>query len=349
MTAESLIQKFADYLRNKMQRGESGVSRDMIARELRGIICQYQAAQDDVVERCPVCDYPMAQYQSEGCVKNNCSYRPDYGTPEYYRIQDRKLAIAAMNMGGDQTGRRPHEAAFPANTSGIPYNNERLVKIAQFIHDRMIHVHGENENVDYLHAMRDVIEFLSTREPVDRMKEFEKWWATLSAREVRHKDIWKLCFRAYKLGMLAPRREVEHPVDSSLPERDLTKPAEQQGVFRKFYVRRTDGSSDPGGKHYGCKYFVLDVEHDRYAKAALAAYSRSCKDTHPELSKDIVMRYGLRESEREVEQPIEIILDEEMEAQDNNPVDDAYAKGYAEGFKACAIKRESVNQIEDQS
>ena len=51
-------------------------------------------------------------------------------------------------------------------SSEIPYNNERLVKIAQFIHDRMIHVHGENKNVDYLHGMRDVIKYLSTREPV---------------------------------------------------------------------------------------------------------------------------------------------------------------------------------------
>lgn len=57
---------------------------------------------------------------------------------------------------------RHWQAYLPAKQSEIPYNNERLVKIAQFIHDRMIHVHGENENVDYLHGMRDVIKYLAT-------------------------------------------------------------------------------------------------------------------------------------------------------------------------------------------
>lgn len=36
-------------------------------------------------------------------------------------------------------------------------SDERDVKLLQFIHDRMIHVHGENENVDYLHGLRRVI------------------------------------------------------------------------------------------------------------------------------------------------------------------------------------------------
>ena len=30
-------------------------------------------------------------------------------------------------------------------------------KVLEFIHDRMVHVHGENVNVDYLHALRRVI------------------------------------------------------------------------------------------------------------------------------------------------------------------------------------------------
>lgn len=43
----------------------------------------------------------------------------------------------------------------------ISYNTKRLVKIGQFIYDRMIHVHGENENVGYMHDLRDVIKYLS--------------------------------------------------------------------------------------------------------------------------------------------------------------------------------------------
>lgn len=72
------------------------------------------------------------------------------------------------------------------------------------------------------------------------------------------------------------------------PPRDTTKPAEQQGLFNKFDVRRVDGSDAPGGKHYGCKYFVLDIDHDPAAGAALRAYAEAVKETHPMLSADLL-------------------------------------------------------------
>jgi hypothetical protein len=78
-----------------------------------------------------------------------------------------------------------------------------------------------------------------------------------------------------------------------LPERDTSKPAEAQGLFRKFDVRRTDGSDKPGGKHAGCEYFVLDVDHDPHARAALTAYAEAVKATHPMLAADMRERYGL--------------------------------------------------------
>lgn len=78
-----------------------------------------------------------------------------------------------------------------------------------------------------------------------------------------------------------------------LPERDAKKPATEQGLFRKFDVRRTDGSDTPGGKHEGCEYFVLDVCCDPYALAALAAYAYACSATHPALALDMLSRYGL--------------------------------------------------------
>lgn len=77
------------------------------------------------------------------------------------------------------------------------------------------------------------------------------------------------------------------------PQRDQSRPAEQQGVFQKFEVRRTDGSSAPGGKHHGCHYFVLDVDHDALAKPALQAYAAACSTTHPDLSADMVKRFDL--------------------------------------------------------
>ena len=35
-----------------------------------------------------------------------------------------------------------------------------------------------------------------------------------------------------------------------------------RGLYDKFYVKRTDGKSEPGQKHENCKYFVLDLTHD---------------------------------------------------------------------------------------
>ena len=60
-----------------------------------------------------------------------------------------------------------------------------------------------------------------------------------------------------------------------------------RGIYRKFNIERTDGSSAEGGKHHGCSYFVLDLSHDPFAIPALEAYAKACKESHPELSKDI--------------------------------------------------------------
>lgn len=79
---------------------------------------------------------------------------------------------------------------------------------------------------------------------------------------------------------------------SDLIERDESKPAEEQGLFRKFEVRRVDGSDAPGGKHFGCRYFVLDVDHDPHARAALTAYADACEPTHPNLARDLREKWG---------------------------------------------------------
>ena len=80
----------------------------------------------------------------------------------------------------------------------------------------------------------------------------------------------------------------------ALPERDWNKSGEEQGLFRKFDVRRCDGSdTTPLGKHYGCDYFVLDVTHDQHARAALAAYADAVEATHPLLASDMRAKYKL--------------------------------------------------------
>jgi hypothetical protein len=59
------------------------------------------------------------------------------------------------------------------------------------------------------------------------------------------------------------------------------------GLYRKFRVTRTDGSSRKGKKHADCSYFVLDLEHDPFAIPALRAYAEACRKTHPDLADDI--------------------------------------------------------------
>lgn len=80
---------------------------------------------------------------------------------------------------------------------------------------------------------------------------------------------------------------------NDLPPRDPSKPDTEQGLFQKFIVTRTDGSSGPGGKHEGCEYFVLDIDHDPLHKPALQAYADACESTHPQLAADMRVRYRL--------------------------------------------------------
>lgn len=60
-----------------------------------------------------------------------------------------------------------------------------------------------------------------------------------------------------------------------------------RGLYNKFIVERTDGSSEPGGKHHGCEYFVLDLDHDKFAVPALLAYASACGAEYPALATDL--------------------------------------------------------------
>ena len=60
-----------------------------------------------------------------------------------------------------------------------------------------------------------------------------------------------------------------------------------KGIYSKFVVKRIDGLSEYGMKHYGCEYFVLDMNHDKFAIPALRAYADACVDEYPLLAADI--------------------------------------------------------------
>lgn len=56
------------------------------------------------------------------------------------------------------------------------------------------------------------------------------------------------------------------------------------GLYNKFTVVR---NFDPKRKHDNCEYFVLDLEHDPFAKPAILAYAKACEKTHPALADDL--------------------------------------------------------------
>lgn len=97
---------------------------------------------------------------------------------------------------------------------------------------------------------------------------------------------------------------VEQFAPSPLTERDYDLHEHEQGLYSKFDVRRVDGSSEPGGKHHDCEYFVLDMTHNQHARAALRAYADACASTHPELSADLIARYALAPIEQPAAAPI---------------------------------------------
>jgi len=61
----------------------------------------------------------------------------------------------------------------------------------------------------------------------------------------------------------------------------------ERGLYKKYDVRRADGSSEPGGKHETCRYFVLDLVHDEFARPALEAYAKACREKYPALAADL--------------------------------------------------------------
>ncbi len=60
-----------------------------------------------------------------------------------------------------------------------------------------------------------------------------------------------------------------------------------RGVHGKFRIERTDGRSAEGEKHEFCRYFVLDLDHDDYAREALESYAAACRVAYPLLADDL--------------------------------------------------------------
>jgi hypothetical protein len=83
-----------------------------------------------------------------------------------------------------------------------------------------------------------------------------------------------------------------------------TAPKQEQGIEHNYHVKRVDGRDAPGEKHEKCFKFVLDVEHDPFAKKALAAYADACAKEFPLLAADIRAKIGGEAAQSEVYDPI---------------------------------------------
>lgn len=57
-----------------------------------------------------------------------------------------------------------------------------------------------------------------------------------------------------------------------------------RGWYVKYKVERIGGTPH---KHDDCLFFVLDLEHDKFALPALLAYAEACKEEYPRLQQDI--------------------------------------------------------------
>ena len=67
---------------------------------------------------------------------------------------------------------------------------------------------------------------------------------------------------------------------------------EEAGLYRKYDVRRTDGSDHPGGRHHGCRYLVLDLDHDPEARQAALEFARLVRDERPQVARDLAVLIG---------------------------------------------------------
>jgi hypothetical protein len=61
----------------------------------------------------------------------------------------------------------------------------------------------------------------------------------------------------------------------------------ERGLYKKYWVTRTDGESRVDGRHFGCEYFVLDLSHDPHAAPARRAYAEACAGRFPALASDL--------------------------------------------------------------
>jgi hypothetical protein len=72
----------------------------------------------------------------------------------------------------------------------------------------------------------------------DELASWNSWFAGDGCGADIHRSVKNAIVAAYNAGILEDDLQQAQPAQELFPERDQTKPAEQQGIFRKFDVRR---------------------------------------------------------------------------------------------------------------
>ena len=99
-------------------------------------------------------------------------------------------------------------------------------------------------------------------------------------------------------AQIAQRKQSRAALAAAPPEPKAPEPQpdEKCGLYQKYQVTRLH---DPSGKHRECEFYVLDLIHDGYARAALLAYAAACEDEFPKLARDLAAKLNPRASSEE--------------------------------------------------
>jgi hypothetical protein len=72
-----------------------------------------------------------------------------------------------------------------------------------------------------------------------------------------------------------------------IPEDSERLTKREMGIYDKYFVMRGDLQDMRGGRHFGCKHFVIDISHDPFAKETLLRYAELCEKEYPNLARDL--------------------------------------------------------------
>ena len=99
------------------------------------------------------------------------------------------------------------------------------------------------------------------------------------------REIYAQCDAEDAKAQVSPPRTAKPPAPAPGPS--AGEPTDKRGLYQKYTVKRTDGRDALGERHHGCKYLVLDLTHDKYARIAAVYYAQRIINVNPTFSKEL--------------------------------------------------------------